>query len=117
MPLPRWQPESPIRKSNTDGAEAIFIAAPTDSNFRLVIDRIDVFNTSATNVFVDFHDVTNGSSTDGTSLQKSLTIPKDYGGSSWFGEWKLIAGNEFRYDVSAAVSTAYLSVDYHLERI
>lgn len=94
------------RVSNTDGASTAFTNFAATASTRNVITGYSVYNASATAGYVDFRDGTGGS--------VLWTVPLPATGGANFaipdGIFRTTANTALAYDVSAALTTVYISV-------
>lgn len=95
------------RVSNTDGASTAFSNFGATASVRNYVTAITVYNSSATAGFVDFRDGTGG------SVLFTVPIPAGSGAVVCNGGVPLFrtsANTALAYDVSAALTTVYISV-------
>lgn len=94
------------RVSNTDGASTAFSNFSAVASTRNYVTAISVFNSSATAGYVDFRDGTGG------SVLFTVALPAGGGAvlSSAFPLFRTTANTALAYDVSAALTTVYISM-------
>lgn len=95
------------RVSNTDGASTAFTNFGATANVRNYVTAITIFNSSATAGYVDFRDGTGG------SVLFTVPIPAGSGAVLCNGGVPLFrtsANTALAFDVSAALTTVYISV-------
>lgn len=95
------------RVSNTDGASTAFSNFGATASVRNYVTAITIFNSSATAGYVDFRDGTGG------SILFTVPIPAGSGAVLCNGGVPLFrtsANTALAYDVSAALTTVYISV-------
>lgn len=94
------------RTTNTDGASTASGVFTATASTRSVITAISVYNSSATAGFIDFRDGTAG------SVLWTMALPAGGGAvlSDPTGMFRTTANTALAYDVSAALSTVYISV-------
>lgn len=102
------------RVSNTDGAATNLTVFGATTSARNCINYIVVYNDSTTNGFIDFLD----GSSPGTIL---LTLPLPAKGGAIFQPSRPLRqptlNNAFRFDVSAALTTVYISVGGYKSKV
>ena len=94
------------RVSNTDGSSTAFTNFGATASTRNVITGYSIYNDSATAGYVDFRDGTSG------SVLWTVPIPTK-GGANFAipdGIFRTSANTALAYDVSAALTTVYISV-------
>lgn len=100
------EPSISERVSNTNGTSTAFTNFSAQANKYYVIRAYAIFNSSATDGYVDFRD--------GTSGDILWTAPAPAGGGSVQtlpgGLFKTTSNTALAYDVSGALSTVYISV-------
>lgn len=95
------------RVSNTDGASTAFTTFAAVASTRNYVSTISLVNTSATDGYVDFRDGTAG------SVLFTVAIPAGGGAVISGGThplFKTTANTALAYDVSAALTTVYISI-------
>ena len=94
------------RTTNTDGASTASGVFTATASTRSVVTAISVYNSSATPGYIDFRDGTAG------SVLWTMALPAGGGAvlSDPTGMFRTSANTALAYDVSAALSTVYISV-------
>ena len=95
------------RVSNTDGASTAFANFGATASVRNYVTAITIYNSSATAGYVDFRDGTSG------SILFTVPIPAGSGAALCNGGVPLFrtsANTALAFDVSAALTTVYISV-------
>lgn len=95
------------RVSNTDGASTAFTNFAATASTRNYITAISCHNASATDGYIDFRDGTAGSVLYTVAIPAGGGVVLSNGGSPLF---RTSANTALAYDVSAALTTVYISV-------
>ncbi len=115
--LPRDQNQAPFneypvadtlseRVTDTSGTSTAFTTFGATAGFKNLVTAISVYNSSATGGYIDFRD--------GAAGAILWTVPIPAGGGAVLSTngffFKTSAGNALAYDVSAALTTVYISI-------
>lgn len=95
------------RVSNTDGNSTAFSTFGATANTRNVVTAVVVVNTSTSNGYVDFRDGTGGSVLFSVPIPANGGVVLPAGATPYF---RTTSNTALAYDVSAALTTVYVSV-------